>query len=161
MGQQLELPFTWEHTLVICEKAMKRQSAMMSTANEVQQFWEMVYFLLSTNLIVDGKDIMLKEGLIKIRLATIVALYREYSRKQGMKPLDRGTLVNYLQNSAAYCDEESKKGSHRFQKLENSTSAMVFLQHQIQEEYQLDFKAITQNDDSQPVNTETDTKQPF
>jgi hypothetical protein len=161
MGQQLELPFTWEHTLVICEKSMKRQSSMMSTANEVQQFWEMVYYLLSTNLIVDGKDIMVKEGLIKIRLATIVALYREYSRKQAMKSLDRGTLVNYLQNSAAYCEEETKKSSHRFTKLENPTNAMVFLQHQIQEEYGLDFKAIIQNDDNQPFIPNTDPKQPF
>lgn len=140
---------------------MKRQSAMMSTANEVQQFWEMVYFLLSTNLIVDGKDIMVKEGLIKVRLATIVALYREYSRKQGMKTLDRGTLVNYLQNSAAYCDEESKKSSHRFPKIENPTNCMVFLQHLVQEEYAIDFKAITQNDDSQQVNPIIDTIQPF
>lgn len=149
IGDQLELPFTWQDTLQISERYMKRQNSMMSTANEVQQFFEMIAFLLSTGLIRDGKDMYIKGGSIMLRMVTIFPLYREYSRRQGIKAIDRGTLGNYLQNSPAYIEEESKKSSHRFPELQNPTNAVCFLQHKVEELYSVDFKAISQNTENQ------------
>lgn len=161
IGEQLELPFTYTGLILTAEKFITRQNAMMSTANEVQQFFEMVAFLVSHKLVEDGRDIMVKDGFIKIRLVTIIGLYREHSRKQGLRTLDRGTLVNYLQNSSAYCEEESKRGSHRFPKVDSPTSAMVFHTFDVKEFYGVDFKAILQSADNEQDNTEPTTKSPF
>ena len=149
MGEQLELPFTWQDTMVLSEKYMKRQNGMMSTANEVQQFFEMIGFLLSTGIISHGKDILIKGGSIMIRMVTIFPMYREYSRRQGIKALDRGTLVNYLQNSPAFIEEESKQSSHRFPNLQNPTSAFCFLQPEVEKLYSVDFRPILQNAENQ------------
>lgn len=161
LGTQLELPFTWEQALATSEKYIKRQSAMMSTANEVQQFFEMVGFLLNSQLIKNGKDILIDKGLVKIRTISIMPLYREYSRRQGIKPLDRGTLMNYLQNSSAYCEAESKQSSHRFPDLQNPTSAQVFLQNEVVKLYGVSFDESPQPVDNEPDKPNTLTDLPF
>lgn len=149
VGEQLELPFTWQETLTISERYIARQNGMMATANEVQQFFEMVAFLLSCNLIDNGKDMMVKNGIIYLRLVSIIPLYREYSRRQGIRSIDRGTLLNYLQNSSAYLIEESKQGSYRFPKLQNPTNAHCFSQVEVERIYKVDFRPILQGDENQ------------
>ncbi len=161
VGEQLELPFTYTGVILTAEKYIKRQNAMMSTANEVQQFFEMVAYLVANKLIEDGRDIMVKDGFIKMRLVSIIGLYREHSRKQGLRTLDRGTLTNYLTNASAYAEEESKRSSHRFPKLDSPTSAMVFHTFDVREFYGVDFKSILQNVDNEEDNTETASKNPF
>ena len=161
LGTQLEIPFTDTQLLLTAEKYITRQNAMMSTANEVQQFFEMVAFLLTAKLIEDGRDIMVKDGYLKIRLVTIIGLYREHSRKQGLRVLDRGTLVNYLQNSPAYEESETKRSSHRFPKLDSPTSALVFHTVDLEKQYSLDFKAILQNTDNEAIDKENTDEPAF
>jgi hypothetical protein len=161
VGEQLELPFTFTNLIVTAEKFISRQNTMMSTANEVQQFFEMVAFLLTSKLIEDGRDIMVKDGFIKIRLVTIIGLYREHSRKQGLRTLDRGTLVNYLQNSSAFVEDESKRSSHRFPKVDSPTSAYVFHTYDVQQFYGVDFQAILQNTDNEPITDNSKKVNPF
>jgi hypothetical protein len=155
IGEQLELPFSHNAVLITAEKYMQRQNTMMSTANEVQQFFEMVAFLASNKLIEDGRDIMVKEGYIKMRLVSIIGLYREHSRRQGLRNLDRGTLTNYLTNASAFCEEESKRSSHRFPKLDSPTNAMVFHTFDVREHYGVDLAAILQTVDTEPVDEKT------
>lgn len=161
IGEQLELPFTWQEVLQTSEKYIKRQAAMMSTANEVQQFFEMVAFLLSTGVISNGKDIMVKGGSIYLRMVTIFPMYRDYSRRQGLKAIDRGTLINYLQNSEAYLVEESKQSSHRFPDLANPTNAHVFNQFIVEQQYNTDFRPIIQNVENQLFDAIPDETKPF
>lgn len=145
----IRLPFTWAKLIQVCERYIQRQRDMMTTANEVQQFFDMVAFLLSNGLIKYGKDVYCSNGFVKIRTISIIPLYREYSKRQGMRALDRGTLVNYMQNSAAYCDSESKQSSHRFPDLHNPTSATVFIQAEFRKLYNLDFSEIAQSPENQ------------
>jgi len=161
MGERLKMPFTWTHLFKVSERYIKRQKDMMSTANEVQQFFEMVGFLLSNGLIKYGKDVYVNRGLVMIRTISIIPLYREYSRRQGLKALDRGTLLNYMQNSSAYADGESKQASHRFPDLQNPTSAQVFLHAEFVKIYGIDFSEISQTPDSQQPRTEQDPADPF
>lgn len=161
LGERLKLPFTWAQLLQVAERYIKRQTAMMSSANEVQQFFEMVAYLLSNGLIKDGKDMHVQNGIVKIRLVTIFPLYREYSRRQGLRVLDRGTLTNYIENSGAYCQKESKQGSHRFPDLQNPTNAMVFLQADLRKLYGVDFDEITQNVGSQSDVNAAEEDDPF
>jgi hypothetical protein len=161
MQEHIRMPFTWTHLLQVSERYIKRQRDMMSTANEVQQFFEMVAFLLSNNLIKYGRDIYCNKGLVMLRTITIIPLYREYSRRQGTKALDRGTLMNYMQNSPAYCENESKQSSHRFPDLQNPTSAQVFLHGEMLKLYGIDFGEITQDPENQQQPQQENPEDPF
>jgi hypothetical protein len=149
MNEKIKLPYDWVALMHASEKYIRRQSQMMATSNEVQQFWEMVGFLLSSKLIQNGVDLHLKNDYVYIRLVTIVPLYRDYSRRQGNRALDKGTLVNYLQNSPAYVENESKTSSHRFPLLQNPTNAMVFLQADLKKLYSVDLSEIIQSPENQ------------
>jgi len=151
LAPYVRLPFTPARFEVIGEEYMKRQRDMMKTANEVQTFFEMVQFLLQNNLISMDKDIHIAKGLVKLRLVSIIGLYREYARRQGLRSLDKGTLQNYLSQSEAYCEKETKQGSHRFPALQNPTNAAVFLQSEIKKLYGIDFAENVQNADNQEV----------
>jgi energy-coupling factor transporter ATP-binding protein EcfA2 len=161
LEKHIAFPFTSTELYTISEKYMMRQQSMMGTANEVQQFFEMVAYLLSIGLISDGKDIHIFQGLVKIREVSIVPLYREYGRRQGVRVLDRGTLKNYLANCPAYCDKESKQSSHRFPGLNSPTSCTVFLHGEIKRFYGVDFSEITQQIEPQTVTQITEEKPPF
>lgn len=161
LEKHLPMPFNSAEFILLCEKHIIRQSGMMKTSNEVQQFFEMVAFLLSVGEITDGRDIHIFEGLVKIRMVSVVPLYREYSRRQGMKALDKGTLTNYLYNSDAYNETESKKGSHRFPDLQNPTSCTVFLQGKIKQLYAVDFSENTKTAENQPDKQVPEEDQPF
>lgn len=149
LEKRLPIPFNSTEFYLLCEKQIIRQNTMMQTANEVQQFFEMVAFLLNIGEIKDGKDILIWNGFIKIRMVAVIPLYREFSRRQGTKALDKGTLLNYIANSDAYCEKETKQSSHRFPEIQNPTSATVFLQSEIRRLYCVDFSEILQQADSQ------------
>ena len=136
-------------------------SCIMETSNEVQQFFEMVQFLLQNSLISSEKDIHISKGLVKMRLVSIIGLYREYARRQGLRPMDKGTLQNYLQSSEAYCENESKQSSHRFPGLTNPTSAVVFLQPEIKRLYGVDLSDNLQDIDNQQLKPENQLEDVF
>jgi len=139
LEQKLPMPFTCADFLLLAERHILRQSAMMKQSNEVQQFFEMVAFLLAAGEITDGRDVHIFEGLVKIRMVSVLPLYRQFSRLQGVRALDKGTLLNYLYNSESYEEKETKKGCHRFPLLHNPTSCTVFLQAKILALYGVDF----------------------
>lgn len=152
LESRLKFPFTISELMQICERYMRAQTGMMRTSNEVQQFFEMLAYMLSMDIIRNGQDVSISgDGLIKIRMTCVIPMYREYSRRQGLKPLDKGTLLNYLQNSDAYSASESKKSSHRFSGLTNPTSAVVFLQSEIEKIYGVDFKEKVEVPESQEI----------
>lgn len=145
----LKLPFTWVQLMQNCELYMIRQRDMMRQANEVQQFFEMVAFLLSSKLITHGEDIHVHQGFVRIRLVTIYPLYREYSTRQRARVLDKGTLSSYFTNSEAFSKTESDK-SHRFPKLQSATRCTVFLQDGLKKMYGIDFADFLHEADNEP-----------
>jgi hypothetical protein len=157
LESKLKLPFNTSELLQIAERYITRQSEMMKQSNEVQQFFEMVQFLLQGGFIANEKDILITKGLVKIRMVSIIGLYREHARKQGLRVIDKGTLMNYIQNSEAYCKDESKQPSHRFPGLQNPTSCVVFLHAEIKRLYGVDISENIQDIDSQPI----DPKPPY
>jgi hypothetical protein len=153
LEEKVKLPFTSSELLQISERFIERQRDMMKQSNEVQQFFEMVQFLLQGGLISPEKDILISKGHVKIRMVSIIGLYREHARKQGLRVIDRGTLMNYIQNSDAFCKDESKQASHRFPGLQNPTSAVVFLHSEIKRLYGVDITENLQDVDNQSDNT--------
>jgi hypothetical protein len=151
VGEKLQIPFGFEELMVICGKLIIRQKNMMRTSNEVQQFWEMLSYLLSTKAIRNGTDVQVSEEFVKVRMSVVYPLYREAAQRQRSKVVDRGTLENYLESSLAYCESESKKGSHRFKYLQVPTTCKVYLQKFLQQMYGVNLLESLQVDDIQPV----------
>jgi hypothetical protein len=149
----IALPFDYAEMMLISERFMKQQAAMMKTANEVQQFFEMVAFLMAEGSIQEGKDIQIQDQYVRLRMVSVYPLYRSYSNQQRLKTLDKGTLINYLQNSEAYDEKESKKGSHRFSNLHGPTTAYVFLHHKILELFGVDLVSISKEPENQQDNS--------
>ena len=161
LEEKQPMPFTWQSLLRTSERFIQRQREMMSNANEVQQFFEMLAFLLSAGEVEYGVDIHLHRGMMKIRMVRVFSLYREHSRRQGIKVLDRGTLGNYMKNSPAYLEKESNQSAHRFPKLQSPTNCMVFLHQEIVKLYSTDFSMLIQDAESQDINSKTDEQDPF
>lgn len=147
--EQLQLPFTWSDFMLICERLAIRQKGMMRQSNEVQQFWEMVDFMLSSKLIRQGEAIQVTPDFVKIRMGVVYPLYREAAQRQRAKVIDRGTLQNYLESSPAYCEKETKKPSHRFQNLQSPTTCQVYLHKTIQDLHGINFAETLQEADNQ------------
>lgn len=161
LQEKMPMPFHWTELLKQSERYILRQRDMMSNSNEVQQFFEMIGFLISSKTIVHGVDFHVSQGAVKIRTITIFPHYREHSRRQGLKPLERGTLMDYLKNSPAYIESDSKTGSHRFPGLQNPTSCQVFLQHEISKHYGVDFREFLESAENQQVQEQTPQNTPF
>lgn len=145
----LKLPFDFGNLMLLCEKLAIRQKGMMKQSNEVQQFWEMVDFMLSSKLLKHGEAIQVTPDFVKVRMGVVYPLYREAAQRQRSKVIDRGTLQNYLESSPAYCEKETKKPSHRFSNLQSPTTCQVYLHKTIKDLHGLDFMESLQEPDNQ------------
>lgn len=137
------------------------QHQLMATANEVQQFFEMLQYLLSTRVIQNDTDLKIAEGCVFIRLGNIYGHYREYSRRQGMKPLDKGTLMRYFQQSKAFEKDltygpDGAMRVHRFTNVASPTTAFVFDAHALKSHYNVDLAEVAEkteaNFEQEPTN---------
>jgi hypothetical protein len=159
LSDKLKLPFTYIELLKISERCIDAQRMMMRTSNEVQQFFEMVAFLLSSKVIYEGEHIEFKQEYVILRLKEIMPWYRQHCRLQGVKPMDKGTLESYCEASEAYCEDESKR-SHRFKKLQNPTTGRVFLHGKLHDLYGVNLwescPKKVDDIDSQTVTTDLD-----
>lgn len=148
LSDKLKFPFSYIDLIKVSEKLIDAQRMMMRTANEVQQFFEMVSHLLSSHVIYEGDSVQFSAEFVYIRIKEIMPHYRQHCRLQGMKALDKGTLESYIEASESYCPDESKTAK-RFRKLQNPTSCRVFLHDQIIKLYGVDLReAISKIKDS-------------
>lgn len=121
-----KLPFSYEDLKPVALKYVTEQMGLILNANETNAFWEMVEYLLEAGLIEDGKDfkIELKETIkikvngeevdrkldkvsyvLYLRTSKIIPLYKENFKRQNSStssPMDKGSLIHYLQHSKAY-----------------------------------------------------------
>ncbi len=135
----ITLPFNAADLMVICERLALKQRSLMKNSSEVQQFFESIDFLLSSGQIRNGRDIMITDEHVKIRMQVVYPLYREAAQKQKQKAIEKGTLQNYLESSPAYVESLSKRSSHRFPDLPNPTNCLIFLQKTISSLHGIDF----------------------
>lgn len=118
------LPYTYEKLKAVVVKNMKSQMSLISNTNETNTFWDIVMFLFRKGEIREGEDFMIEpRKLIKIdtpneqreftkstellfiRFTKILPLYREAFKRQSSSsasPMDKSSLMHYLQNSKAY-----------------------------------------------------------
>jgi hypothetical protein len=159
LEKHLKMPFTGMDLYYICERCISRQRDMMRNANETQQFFEMLAYLISDGHLTD-QDVHVTELHVKVRLVKAYPLYRDFSRRQGLKAIDKGSLTNYLQNLKCY-EYEASRRSHRFPNTTNPTNALVFLHKDLEAEFGIGFQINDQDADSQHLNDNTNSPQPF
>lgn len=165
MSEVVTLPAEMNDVGAVLYDRMKKQSFLMSASNEVQVFFEYVVFLLSTHQIVYGKDIQIRDRTLYLRLASIYGLYRDSARKQGVKPLDKGTLVRYFEQSKAFdreltYDNTGKMRNIRFEGLVHPTNSYAFSYSILQDLYGVDIwanvthqKEASENEDFMQIST--------
>ncbi len=144
--EEIKMPFNSSELMQICERLATRQRGMMKNSNEVQQFWEMVEFLVSTKQIQNGRDIQVSDEFVKIRMQVVYPLYREAAQRQRQKVMDKGTLQNYLESSPAYSEKESKRSGHRFSNLNSPTTCLVYLHKTLTSLHSVDLSETIKNE---------------
>ncbi len=139
------IPFTYEYFWQLAVENVKSQASLISNANETNNFWDMMSFLIDQGLIEKGKDfdfdkrseiklrsltsepLVVRFGTLKellfLRFSRIVPLYQEHFNKQNRnsQPLDKGSLLHYLQHTKEYV------GSFKNYRFDSApTTAFVF-----------------------------------
>jgi DNA primase len=140
LGNYLPLPFTYTELIKQSEEFIKRQTGMMSEANEIKSFFNMVSYLLDAGEIHHGIDVQVTPTHLRMRLPKIIGKYRDHGKRQGLRVLDQGTLMNYLEACEAFNRKESEKSALRFSKLHNPMRCKVFNLAELSSEFDIDFK---------------------
>ncbi len=108
VGKQVSLPISNGNIFERVYAMMIAQNRFAGTANEVQQFWSVVAFLMQSRSILENRDFLYKDNYIIVRMTMIYPLYREASRRQDLRPMDIGTLDSYLRDCEAYAPNMTK-----------------------------------------------------
>lgn len=139
------LPYTYLELKDVVVSNIREQMALILNANETNTFWDMVEYLIDRKLVSEGEDFIIEDlkriklwvaakeettefpkttELVFLRFSNIIPLYKENFRKQNSNtasPMDKGSLIHYLQHSKAYVGlAKSKRFKH------TNTSAYVF-----------------------------------
>ena len=108
VGKYVALPVSNGNIFEMVYAMMVAQNRFAGTANEVQQFWSVVAFLMQSRSILENRDYLYKDNYIIVRMTMIYPLYREASRRQDLRPMDIGTLDSYLRDCDTYAPNMTK-----------------------------------------------------
>ena len=120
------LPFDYARLKAVLMENVKEQMALILNANETNTFWDMVEYMIDQKLILEGEDYIFdfakqvtitvgretahkqferSTEMVFMRFSKIIPLYKENFRRQNggnAAPMDKGSLIHYLQHSKAY-----------------------------------------------------------
>lgn len=119
-----KLPYSYYQLKMVILKNMKEQMSLISNTNETNTFWDIVMFLVRKGEIREGEDFLIEPRkiipidtpkhdhempkpteLLFVRFTKILPLYREAFKRQSSStasPMDKSSLMHYLQNSKSY-----------------------------------------------------------
>jgi DNA primase len=143
LEDHLELPWNGDELLRMAVKLMKAQNSETKKNDDLGNFWKVVQYLISSNLLYEDGDYKLvitnkltrrylqkgewmkeeyqyDEDIPFLYLTTsrVFSLYKSQCLREGDKPLPESTVEYYLKNSAAF-EFETKKES--FKKIDPKT----------------------------------------
>lgn len=143
LNEHLELPWDEDELIRLAVGMMIEQNRVTKKNDDLGNFWKVVQYLISSNLLFEGGDykvvyedkvtrryfenrewgkqeINLKEptDLLYITTSRIFSLYKSQCLKEGDKPLPDSTIEYYLKNSAAFLCETKKES---FKKIDPRT----------------------------------------
>lgn len=146
VGKHVSLPVSNGNIFEMVYAMMIAQNRFAGTANEVQQFWSVVAFLMQSRSIMENRDFLYKDNYIIVRMTMIYPLYREASRRQDLRPMDIGTLDSYLRDCEAYAPNMTKDATTGRQRsycfsafgTHNRTTGIAFDWEKIEKIYGID-----------------------
>ncbi len=134
LNDHLELPWDIDATILLAVTLMIRQNKETKKNDDLGNFWKVVQFLISSNMLFDDGDYKViygasinrrysengvwKTEIIKLSKAQellylttnrVFSLYKSQCLKEGDKPLPESTVEYYLKNSAAFITETKKE----------------------------------------------------
>jgi len=139
----LELPWNSNDLLEMAVKLMKAQNSETKKNDDLGNFWKVVQYLISSNMLYEDGDYKLVytnkltrryfEGgvwkkeentfdeelpFLYITTSRVFSLYKSQCLREGDKPLPESTVEYYLKNSAAFVFETKKES---FKKIDPKT----------------------------------------
>jgi DNA primase len=144
LADHLELPWDKEELLKLGVKLMIGQNKETKKNDDLGNFWKVVQFLISSNILLEGGDYKVKyieslkrhfyekekwqhevlqfekpKRLFFMTTSRVFSLYKSQCLKEGEKPMPDSTIEYYLKNSPAFICETKKES---FKKIDPKTN---------------------------------------
>lgn len=143
LADQLELPWDTESLIRLGVNLMVKQNKETKKNDDLGNFWKVVQYLASSNMIYEGGDYELviasnftqryfeagqwkkmeftydePKQLFYLTTSRVFSLYKTQCLREGDKPMPESTIEYYLKNSAAFICQTQKKS---FKKIDSRT----------------------------------------
>lgn len=144
LADHLELPWDKEELLLMGIRLMIAQNKETKKNDDLGNFWKVVQYLISSNMLLDGGDYKVKhtniikrqyfekgewgneeiwfadpKRLLFLTTSRVFSLYKSQCLREGDKPMPESTVEYYLKNSPAFVCETKKES---FKKIDPKTS---------------------------------------
>ena len=132
----LKLPFSFEDYLAYTNKLIVQQTHLMSTSDEVRQFFAVLPTLIKNKKISQDIDYTIVGNELRLRLSCIVGEYKKEMASQRANALDEGTLSSYMRTHSAFIAHKTAKFSGK------ATTAYIFDYEKLNQMYDLNLELV-------------------
>jgi hypothetical protein len=129
-----KFPWTYEELLDYAVNAIYYQQTLIDSGNDIDVYLQVLQSCVGKDLI-DGEHFVIKDKYLYLRFSPSVSIYSQAAIRQGIKPLDKTTLKNYLEVSTYYLEKAERVWFHRLR----NTPACVKLDYTKMQDAELDF----------------------
>lgn len=111
LRDQISFPFSYGEMKNFLITNLKYQASILKGNDDVAKWWQVVEQLAHLKLIMEGRDYLLEDGFLFIRLRTVHPLYLKELRSRGDNHfLSISTLENYIKSDkSTFISSEKKK----------------------------------------------------
>ena len=111
LKNEIDFPFSYDEAKSFLISNMRYQASILKGNDDVAKWWQVVEQLAHLKQILEGRDYILEDGFIYIRLRTVHPLYLKELRSRGDNHfLSISTLENYIKNDkSSFISSEKKK----------------------------------------------------
>ena len=108
---KVEFPFSYNQAKAFLIDNMKQQHGILAGNNDVAKFWDVIQSLFMQDLILEGRDFLLEDGYIYLRLMQVYPFYMKEMRQRGdANVLAKPTLEHYLKlDKSVFADYVRKR----------------------------------------------------
>jgi DNA primase catalytic core len=134
IADQLELPWDNDELIALAVKLMKRQNSEMKKNDDLGNFWKVVEYMATSNILFEDGDFKVlftdkitrryfegtgwqkeeinlqkPQRVLFLTTSRVFSLYKSQCLREGDKPLPESTIEYYLRNSKAFLCETKKE----------------------------------------------------
>lgn len=107
---KVQFPFTYAEAKAFLIDNMRQQHSILAGNSDVAKFWDVIQSLFGQDIISEGKDFMLEDGYIYLRLMQVYPFYMKEMRQRGdANVLGKPTLEHYLRLDKSIFSDYTRK----------------------------------------------------